>query len=196
MNYQELIDNIRDLGFSDDTEMEEFGELLYNSINRAITDINLNVAPIISKYEFEIEKTDTGLLYITIPEIDENFLDFGDTPVLFAQGDTELYKRFNDYEIESGDTVIIDADNTYGEFRIFYKAEHEHFTGIETQLAEEIPLPLRAHFLVPLLAAYYVWLEDEPSKAAQYYNLYEQKAASLIAQTTDKIRMRVLKGGI
>ena len=196
MNYQELIDNIRDLGFSDDTEMEEFGELLYNSINRAITDINLNVAPIISKYEFEIEKTDTGLLYITIPEIDENFLDFGDTPVLFAQGDTELYKRFNDYEIESGETVIIDADNTYGEFRIFYKAEHEHFTGIETQLAEEIPLPLRAHFLVPLLAAYYVWLEDEPSKAAQYYNLYEQKAASLIAQTTDKIRMRVLKGGI
>ena len=54
MNYGELKDQIRDMGFSDDAEIEEFGELIPNSINRAIEEINLNVAPIIETYEIEM----------------------------------------------------------------------------------------------------------------------------------------------
>ena len=62
MTYQELINEIRDLGFSDDSEIEEFAEagLLYSAINRAITRINLELYPIIEKYEFDISDDDTG----------------------------------------------------------------------------------------------------------------------------------------
>ncbi len=227
MIYQELINNIRDLGFSDDAEMEEFGELVPNNINRAITEINLEVAPIIERYEFDlkgdtvdsngqiVQKGDTGYLYITMPDIDENFLDFADTPVHYSQSylkkekndqgvweekliETPLYTRFNDYEIEANDTIVINVDGlklannqTYS-FRVFYKVLHTPFDG--SQLDTRLPLPLKVHHLVPLLASYYIWLEDEPTKAAQYYNLYEQAKADLTINA--KPRMRVLSGGI
>lgn len=229
MNYQEVINNIRDLGFSDDSEMEEFGELVPNSINRAITEINLSFAPIIERYEFEITGVDKGFLYITMPDVDEMFLDFADTPVLYAETtahrdgneikttEIEHYDIFSDYDIEANDTIVIDlskfngnvpdpekdpdsyavaAEKTYS-IRIFYKADHEKFTGSESQLSEELPLPRKAHHLVPLLAAYYVWLEDEPTKAAQYFNTYEQKSQEVLANSqSSHIKIRVLSGGI
>lgn len=219
MTYQELIDNIRDLGFSDDAEMEEFGDLVSNSINRAITEINLGFAPIIERYEFDlkgdevdehgnlIEEGDSGYLYITMPDIDDNFLDFADTPVHYSElkpntdgeiVETQLYSRFNDYEIEAEDTVVINVDDlripnnqTYS-FRIFYKAQHTLYDG--SQFNERLPLPLKVHHLVPLFASYYIWLEDEPTKAAQYYNMYEQQKTDLTVNATP--RMRVLSGGI
>ena len=194
MTYQEIINNIRDLGFSDDDEMAEFGELVPNAINRAITEINLSYAPIISKYEFELDDTDEGNLYLVMPELDANFLDFAETPVMFEKEDKDYYVRYSDYEIEAGDTMVIDADSARGSFRVFYKSAHTPFTG--TQLTTDCPLPLKAHHLVPLLAAYYVWLEDEPSKAAQYYNQYETKANEMVNNSESTIRVNVLHGGI
>lgn len=229
MTYQELINNIRDLGFSDDDEMEEFGELVPNSINRAITELNLSIAPIIKKYEYDITGVDDGFLYITMPDVDDLFLDFADTPVLYAEttpykSDGEIktkevsrYDIFSDYDIEANDTIVIDlnkfnksvpdpekdpeayalaAKKTYS-IKIFYKAEHERFTGVGSQLPTELPLPRKVHHLVPLLAAYYVWLEDEPVKAAQYFNAYEQKAQEVLANSqSSHIKIRVLSGGI
>lgn len=210
MTYQELINNIRDLGFSDDSEIADFGELVPNSINRAITEINLEVAPIIERYEFEISGEDEGYMYITMSYIDSDFLDFGDTPVLYAatsttteKGETTevttpTYFRFNDYEVEAGDTIVINVDDlkigkdeTYS-FRVFYKAAHRNYDG--SQPTVDLPLPKKVHHLVPLLASYYIWLEDEPTKAAQYYNLYEQKKADFTVNA--KPKMRVLAGGI
>ena len=229
MNYQDVIDNIRDLGFSDDDEMEEFGDLVPNSINRAITMISLNTDPIIEKYEFEITGVDTGFMYIDMTEVDDMFMDFADVPVMYSEqtayrdGDeiktkeTPYYTPFNNYFIESNNTIVIDADSfnrsipdpeknpneyelaqnhTYS-FRICYIADHDPFTGEEKQLRLDLPLPRKAHHLVPLLAAYYVWMEDEPTKAAQYYNLYEQENEKMKAKDSSKnLRVRVLSGGM
>lgn len=202
MTYQELVNNIRDLGFSDDSEVLEFGDLVPNNINRAITEINLEVAPIIERYEFEITEEEEGYLYISMPDIDENFLDFADTPVLYSvvsnSEETPTYKRFNDYEVEANDTIVINVDeldigkDEVLNIRVFYKVAHENYDG--TQGDQEIPLPKKTHHLVPLLASYYIWLEDEPVKAAQYYNLYEQKKGDLTVNA--KPRMRVLSGGM
>ena len=204
MTYQELINNIRDLGFSDDAEMEEFGELVYNSINRAISEINLLVTPITETYEFDIDDADTGYLYIRMPDVNERFLDFADTPVVYEAQGKEQYTKFNDFEIETGDTMVINQDDYKGSFRVFYRADHEPIPydaeeelPTSEQLAQELPLPRRVHFLVPMLAGYYVWLEDEPTKAAQYYNLYEQGVSTVSAsEATKKFRVRVLPGGM
>lgn len=197
MTYQELINNIKSLGFSDDSEIEEFAEsgVLYDSINRAITEINLNVTPIYEKYEIEIDETDTEYLYINMSDIDDAFLEFAETPVLFEQDGKSYYQKFSDYQIETENTIVINADDNKGSFRIFYKVQHDLFTGTEAQLDEDLPLPLKAHHLVPLLASYYVWQEDEPAKAAQYYNVFEQKSVAMEDQAS-KPRMRVLPGGI
>lgn len=199
MTYQELINEIRDLGFSDDSEIEEFAEagLLYSAINRAITRINLELYPIIEKYEFDISDDDTGYLYITMTDIDDLFLDFADMPVLFERYGANFYTKFGDYEIESDNTLVINADKNKGSFRVFYKVAHETFTGKTSQLKEDLPLQLKVHHLVPLLASYYVWNEDEPTKAAQYLNLFEAEKAELKEQAlAQKFKVRIMSGGL
>lgn len=199
MNYSELINNIRDLGFSEDDEIEEMGELIPNSINRAISEINIGVAPILEKHEVELTDDDEGYIYIDMLEVDESFLDFADTPVLFERDGTSYYKKFADYDIEMGRTVVINADEYKGKFRIFYKVAHETFTLEDEMLEEELPLPLRAHHLVPLLASFYVWEEDDPSRATQYYNIYEQRAQEVVSSTKQlkaKIITDAYYGGI
>lgn len=199
MTYQELINEIRDLGFSDDSEIEEFAEagLLYSAINRAITRINLELYPIIEKYEFDISDDDTGYLYITMTDIDDLFLDFADTPVLFERDGADFYTKFADYEIEADNTLVINADKNKGSFRVFYKVAHDTFTGKTSQLKEDLPLQLKVHHLVPLLASYYVWNEDEPTKAAQYLNLFESEKAELKEQAlARKFKVRVMSGGL
>lgn len=199
MTYQELINEIRDLGFSDDSEIEEFAEagLLYSAINRAITRINLELYPIIEKYEFDISDDDTGYLYITMTDIDDLFLDFADTPVLFERDGADFYTKFADYEIEADNTLVINADKNKGSFRVFYKVAHDTFTGKTAQLKEDLPLQLKVHHLVPLLASYYVWNEDEPTKAAQYLNLFESEKAELKEQAlARKFKVRVVSGGL
>lgn len=199
MTYQELINEIRDLGFSDDSEIEEFAEagLLYSAINRAITRINLELYPIIEKYEFDISDDDTGYLYITMTDIDDLFLDFADTPVLFERDGADFYTKFADYEIEADNTLVINADKNKGSFRVFYKVAHDTFTGKTSQLKEDLPLQLKVHHLVPLLASYYVWNEDEPTKAAQYLNLFESEKSELKEQAlARKFKVRVVSGGL
>lgn len=199
MTYQELINEIRDLGFSDDSEIEEFAEagLLYSAINRAITRINLELYPIIEKYEFDISDDDTGYLYITMTDIDDLFLDFADMPVLFERDGANFYTKFADYEIEADNTLVINADKNKGSFRVFYKVAHDTFTGKTSQLKEDLPLQLKVHHLVPLLASYYVWNEDEPTKAAQYLNLFESEKAELKEQAlARKFKVRVVSGGL
>ena len=199
MTYQELINEIRDLGFSDDSEIEEFAEsgLLFSAINRAITRINLELYPIIEKYEFDISDDDTGYLYITMTDIDDMFLDFADMPVLFERDGANFYTKFGDYEIEADNTLVINADKNKGSFRVFYKVAHDTFTGKTAQLKEDLPLQLKVHHLVPLLASYYVWNEDEPTKAAQYLNLFESEKAELKEQAlARKFKVRVVSGGL
>ena len=199
MTYQELINEIRDLGFSDDSEIEEFAEagLLYSAINRAITRINLELYPIIEKYEFDISDDDTGYLYITMTDIDDLFLDFADMPVLFERDGANFYTKFGDYEIEADNTLVINADKHKGSFRVFYKVAHDTFTGKTSQLKEDLPLQLKVHHLVPLLASYYVWNEDEPTKAAQYLNLFESEKAELKEQAmARKFKVRIMGGGL
>ncbi len=195
MNYGQLKSEIRDLGFSEDAEIAEFADIVPNSINRAITEINLTVCPITGVYQIEQDGTDNELLYYDMEELTKEndvvkFLEFADTPVMYG---TDVYKKFADYEIEQDRILIIDG-STSGKFKVFYKKAHEPFTTASDD-SIELPLPLKAHHLVPLLASYYIWLEDEKAKAVDYYNQYEKLSQKLIEGQADK-RVRILSGGM
>ena len=165
MNYEELKSELVSLGFSDESELNEFGDIVPQALNRAITEINLTVAPIIGTYEFTQTGEDSGLLYYDMEELtkedgDMVFLTFADTPVMVGDG---IYRRYNNFEIEQDRILVMDG-SVSGDFKVFYKKAHIPFT-VDTDDSEDIPLPLKAHILVPLLTAYYVWLEDEKTKA-------------------------------
>lgn len=200
MNYEELKSELVGLGFSDESELNEFGDIVPQALNRAITEINLTIAPIIGTYEFTQTGEESGLLYYDMEELtredgDMVFLSFADTPVMINNGIGKqygAYRRYNDFEIEQDKKLVMDG-SVSGNFKVFYKKAHTPFT-VDTDDLEDIPLPLKAHILVPLLTAYYVWLEDEKTKAVDYYNQYEKLAQSIL---NDKpVRMRILPGGI
>lgn len=200
MNYEELKSELVGLGFSDESELNEFGDIVPQALNRAITEINLTIAPIIGTYEFTQTGEESGLLYYDMEELtrengDMVFLSFADTPVMIDNGIDKqygIYRRYNNFEIEQDKKLVMDG-SVSGNFKVFYKKAHTPFT-VYTDDLEDIPLPLKAHILVPLLTAYYVWLEDEKTKAVDYYNQYEKLAQSIL---NDKpVRMRILPGGI
>lgn len=176
MNYGQLKNEIRDLGFSDSAEMTAFGDIVPNSINRAITQINLKDAPIIAYYTLTQNGTETGLQEYDIEDLTKvgnvvRFLEFADTPIVEVS-DTE-YRPFTEYQIENN-TLILDGSLSTT-LRVFYKKSHTMLAS-DTEDSTELELPTKAHHLVPLLASYYIWLEDENSKAVAYYNEYEKEA--------------------
>ena len=195
MNYGQLKSELVGLGFSDETELQDFGQIVPDAINRAITEINLTVAPIIGTVEIEQDGTEEDVLYYDMNSLTKKngvvkFLDFADTPLRIC---TDVYRKFNNFEIENGNTLVIDG-RIKGNFKIFYKKAHETIT-LDTPDDTNIELPLKAHILLPLLTAYYVWLEDEKSKAVDYYNQYEKLSQTVVGESM-RPRMTILSGGI
>lgn len=190
MNYGEIVNRIKYLGFADDTDMEEYVDAIPDKINLAIEEITNTIAPVIATYEFSQDGTDDELLYYDMDEISGGtFLDFDKVPVLWGD---KVYTRFNDYEIENNQ-LIIDG-NIKGNFRVFYQKEHPKYT-VETLETEACEVPLKAQYLIPLLASYYIWLDDDSVKAAYYYNEYEKESSKVLSKI-ERPRGRILSGGI
>ena len=190
MNYGQIKQNLISLGFAEDSDYEEFEELgyTYDAINRAISQIG-GQFPYIEKYEFELDSTDTGIMYLDMTDRD-GFLELAETPVLFEANGQEIFRKFGDDQIEMGHTIVMNADDYEGSFRVYY---NKRCTQVNADTEDTfIPeLPLKVHHLIPLLAAYYLWLDDDAAKATQYYNMYETELA-LILQKENAPRMRVV----
>lgn len=181
MNYGEIKHNLISLGFAEESDYEEYEELgyTYDAINRAISIIG-NDFPYLAKYEFELDDTDEGVLYVDMSDR-EGFLDLSDTPVRFEADGQEIYRKFGDYQIEMGHTIVMKADDYVGSFRIYYKKQ---CTQVDSNTPNSfVPeLPQKCHHLIPPLAAYYLWLDDDVAKASAYYNMYESEAATVTAK--------------
>lgn len=190
MNYGEIKQNLISLGFAEESDLEEYNELGYtqDSVNRAISFLNSQF-PYIAKYEFELDETDTGILYIDMTDR-PGFLDLADTPVMYEADGQEIYRKFGDYLIEMGHTIVMKADDYNGSFRIYY---NKQCTQIDKDTPDDfVPeLPLKAHHLIPLLASYYLWLDDDVAKASTYYNMFEQESAVVIAKDKEP-RIRIV----
>ena len=190
MNYAEIKQNIISLGFAEESDYQEYEELgyTYDAINRAISEIG-QFFPYKAKYEFDIDEGDTGILYIDMTDI-PGFLELADTPVLFEKDGEEVFRQFSEYETEMDNTVVIKVDDYDGSFRIYYKKQ---CTQISPETTDDfVPeLPLKVHHLIPLLASYYLWLDDDERKAVQFKNDFDS-AYSTIVQIQSKPRARAI----
>lgn len=75
------------------------------------------------------------------------------------------------------------------DYTVFYRCRPKKVTKDNED--EDIEIDRESEFLVPLLTSYYVWLDDDPQKAAQYRNEYEmQKAELLKIQTLKNNKVR------
>lgn len=190
MNYGEIKHNLISLGFAEESDYTEYEDLgyTYDAINRAISHLN-NQFPYIDTYEFEIDDTDEGTFVVDMADRD-GFLELAkDSPVLIEENGKEVFEPFGDYLLKMERVLHINADENKGTFRVYY-------AKLCAQIDENTPdtfvpeLPLKVHHLIPLLAAYYLWLDDDAAKATQYYNMYEGEY-TLIMQKENAPRMRV-----
>lgn len=194
MNYGELKTNIKALAFEEDETITEYEEndVIPTAINRAIS-ILAEKVPIVKRYTITQDGTDEDIQEYDFTRIVKDFLSFEKLhPVRIDDGN--VYKPFGEYEIEN-DEVLIIPGNASGTFRVFYRASHTPYVSGGSMDDVEIPLKKKVHHLVPLLAAYYVWLDDDATKAAQYYNMYEtEEGIALSAENNPS--MVILGGGL
>lgn len=58
----------------------------------------------------------------------------------------------------------------------------------------EIDLPSKVTMLLPLLSAYYIWLDDDERKAVMYYNQYDDLCSQLLAERANGTKMTIMGG--
>lgn len=199
MNLGEIKNEIIQLGFEEKTTLNDYQSIIISGINRAIKTINSTVKPIVRNISIKQDGFgDEKLINYNISEMTrENgkniFEDFTkNMPMIIdINGD---YRPLKNYFIKSYSCIMIDRDEV-GKIDIFYKKIPETIT-VTTVDSFEIELEPSLHILVPLLASYYIWLDDEERKAVSYYNEYENLKKLLIESETieTSFRARIVGG--
>ena len=189
MNYGELKKNLISKGFAEESDYEEFEELgyTYDAINQAVNEIN-DVFPIEAEFDFDIDESDTGIYTIDMGDR-AGFIALAETPVWFEKDGEEIWRSFTEFEVKMDRKIIIKMDDYEGSFRIYYYKLPTQITS-STPNSFEFELPLVAHNLIPLLTAYYLWLDDDERKAIMYKNDYEE-ARNIALQRKNPPRARV-----
>ena len=174
-------DQIRDLGFEDDAIFTEYNEVILNALNRSLDIINTTVKPIVGKYDIIQDGTQTGVVRYDLSELCNDFEALYGTPTRVYNN---AYYPFNNFTLEQNKIIIMDA-SLVGTFSFFYTKILPDFT-VSTSDDAEIPIDHEVEQLLPLLTAYYVWLDDDERKAVMYYNQFD----TLKAEILEKIRGR------
>lgn len=101
--------------------------------------------------------------------------DFKNTDKRFVEfADNGVTGTLN-YKIDGSKIAFKNDDFSY---HVRYKVVPKLVT-ITTPEDEEVELDTDTHTLIPLLASFYIWLDDDERKATMYFNDYESKARTL-----------------
>lgn len=97
------------------------------------------------------------------------------------------YSRHINYFIEGDNSIVLHRDEV-GEYDIYYEAYPSKITE-KTSDSAQIDISAEAAAMVPLLMAYHIWLDEDSTKATQYFNEYQILKMELIkplkTKTTD-----------
>lgn len=189
MNWGELKNEIKNLGFEETEALEEYSDIIITSANRALHIIATTAIPVIARYDFTQDGTESGLKRYDISELTGDFLAFTDTPVKVYN---DSYDTFNDFEIEEGHILVMDAGDI-GDFSVFYKKRPAVITR-NTLDTEPLDIDIKIEPALPLLTSYYVWLDDDERKATQYYNMYDMLKTDLLSEQNSRVRGRIIGG--
>lgn len=172
MTYADLKKEIQSLGFSDEDSMEEYKDIIITAVNRSMNLINTTVRPIIATKTIEL--ADNKYTTVDMSET-EDFVDFYGKPKI-SREDRILY--LSDYFIEENKKITLRGSE--GDIvRIYYKKNPTPITA-DTADTFEIELDEIVQPLISLLAGFFIWLDDEPTKATMYQNMYDDLKTQIL----------------
>lgn len=182
MTWEELRANIIRLGFesaTDSSVLSEYGNNIIDAANRSL-EFNCTFYPVIKKYDF----TKTTDLIERVPisgKVDHVTVEDTDAVTLLP---------YSNYVTENDNTLVFFESGVY---HIFYEGLPDVIT-VSTADTTEIPVDDDVRPLIALLAAYYVWLDDDERKAVMYYNQWQEMKT--LIDTKRNNEMRSIKGTI
>lgn len=187
MKLSEFREQIRDMGFEDDAIFTEYVNVIINALNRSLDIINTTVKPIVGKVDIVQDGTETGIARYDLSEL---CVDSQGNSIYEAlegmprRAYNDVYYPFNNYTLEQNKIISMDA-SLIGTFSFYYTQAIPHITT-STPDDYELPIDPEVEPLLPLLVAYYVWLDDDERKAVMYYNQFD----SMKNEILERIRGR------
>lgn len=194
MTLSEFRNQIRDLGFEEDTTMrDEYPNVFLNALNRSLDIINTTVKPIVGKVEIIQDGTQTGVVRYDLSEMCPDYEALYGMPTRVYNN---AYYTFNNYTLEQNKIILMDA-SIIGTFTFYYTKILPDITA-STADDFEIPIDHEVEQLLPLLTAYYVWLDDDERKAVMYYNQFDSMKQEILQRMREKQDMNKAEiiGGI
>lgn len=195
MTLQELKEKIRDLGFDDDATMSEYADIINNAITRACKTIALTVKAPVGKYELDLSdeevRSESGhydLDELCVDEQGNNLFESIERIVTHSGAGIDTFTR---WDMEQDHILVVDSSLTTP-LTIFYKERILPITE-NTQDDSNVQVVYQCEPLVGLLAAHYVWLDDDERKAILYWNEYDQLKEEIMAKSL-KPKAKVIGG--
>lgn len=191
MILSDLKQEIRDLGFEDDTIYMEYQTVINHAITRALKVIATLVKAPVGKYVLDLTddevRAEDNRYDLTALIKDDN------DNVLFDSIDRIVVndKTFLDYDIEQ-DHVLVVKPALREVLTIFYNERILPVTE-STDGNSKVQVVYPCDPLVALLASHYVWLDDDERKAVMYWNEFDQLRQEIEAKHF-KLKGRVVGG--
>lgn len=191
MNVGELRNEIMNLAFEERSSMEEYADIVNEAITRAIYEICTTFVPISRWCEIEQTKP-AGAEYVRydMAELAEDYMTFLGRVSCESDG---RYRACVPY-LREGNSVFLLPGDMLGTFRIWYGKKPSKITA-DTPETDELELDSYLHILVPHLASFYVWLDDDERKATIFYNRYDE-LKKMIAEKVLNQPMAVIESGV
>lgn len=188
MNLGEFRDQIRDLGFEEDPTMnDEYNEVFINALNRSLDIINTTVKPIVGKLDIIQDGTQTGVVRYDLSDLCVDSLGnkiFESVYGIPTRVYNNTYSSFNNFTLEQNKIILMDA-SIVGTFSFFYTQILPEIT-VDTPDEYIIPIDHEVEQLLPLLTAYYVWLDDDERKAVMYYNQFDSMKNEILERMKER----------
>lgn len=154
-----LKQDILALGFEKDATYDRYENIIITAVNRAMVLICATVRPL--KRVLQVNQSETT--EHNMAELADDFMS------LFLPAKTTGTDRNVPSRQTVNGCVIIEGE---GDFDIYYSARP---TRIDIATTDDAVIELDPDVaeLIPLLAAYFIWLDDDERKAVMYWNNYE-----------------------
>ena len=195
MQYQDLKNEIRDLGFEDDTVFSEYQSIIDNAITRACrliaTIIKAPTGVIPLDLTDETVYDESGRYDLAELSKDDNgnvLFDSVDRIVETTENGERSFLRYDMVE----DKVLVLNPKIKADLTIYYN-QRILPVGSDTSDTYEIQVVYPCEPLVALLTAHYVWLDDDERKAILYWNEFDQLRQEIEAKAF-KLKGRVIGG--
>lgn len=165
----EVKSEILHLGFEKQENYKNLDGEIISAVNRSMVTICATVRPIKRRLQVkQSHTTEYDMLTLT-----SDFMGLF-LPVKESGTDESVPSRSM-----TNSSVVIEGE---GAFDIYYSAKPEKITSA-TPDSYVLPLDDDVAELLPLLASYFIWLDDDERKAVMYWNKYDDLKMQIIAMS-------------